>query len=80
MRPYMQFVYVFIYCGGFFKKKRMNTVLQLYYNQDWDSMKQRLGPGRLCYAFFHRSIPLEPLAFVQVHQYFYFNKIPNHIK
>lgn len=34
--------------------------------RDWDSMKQRLGPGRLCYAFFHRSIPLEPLAFVQI--------------
>jgi malonyl-CoA decarboxylase len=33
---------------------------------DWDSMKQRLGPRRLCYAFFHRSLPLEPLAFVQV--------------
>ncbi|XJO75061.1 hypothetical protein BDV3_005791 [Batrachochytrium dendrobatidis] len=32
----------------------------------WDGLKQRLGPGRLCYCFFHRGIPQEPLTFVQV--------------
>ncbi|RKO82711.1 malonyl-CoA decarboxylase, partial [Blyttiomyces helicus] len=32
----------------------------------WQSLKQRLGPGRLCYAFFHPSMPQEPLTFVQV--------------
>ncbi|XJO76877.1 hypothetical protein BDV3_007348 [Batrachochytrium dendrobatidis] len=31
-----------------------------------DGLKQRLGPGRLCYCFFHRGIPQEPLTFVQV--------------
>ncbi|TPX32443.1 malonyl-CoA decarboxylase [Synchytrium microbalum] len=29
-------------------------------------LKQRLSQGRLCYAFFHRAIPLLPLAFVQI--------------
>ncbi|TPX40395.1 malonyl-CoA decarboxylase [Synchytrium endobioticum] len=29
-------------------------------------MKQRLSQGRLCYGFFHRAIPLLPLAYVQV--------------
>ncbi|OAJ39620.1 hypothetical protein BDEG_23448 [Batrachochytrium dendrobatidis JEL423] len=33
----------------------------------WDGLKQRLGPGRLCYCFFHRGIPQEPLTFVQIH-------------
>ncbi|KAI9091770.1 malonyl-CoA decarboxylase-domain-containing protein [Phlyctochytrium arcticum] len=32
----------------------------------WQSLKQRLGSGRLCYAFFHRGMPMEPLTFVQV--------------
>ncbi|KAI9004144.1 malonyl-CoA decarboxylase-domain-containing protein [Gaertneriomyces semiglobifer] len=32
----------------------------------WQSLKQRLGPGRLCYALFHRGMPQEPLTFVQV--------------
>ncbi|OLY78902.1 Malonyl-CoA decarboxylase, mitochondrial [Smittium mucronatum] len=27
-------------------------------------MKKRLGPGRRCFGFFHRSAPLEPLVFV----------------
>ncbi|KAJ3043521.1 hypothetical protein HDV00_004910 [Rhizophlyctis rosea] len=31
----------------------------------WQALKQRLGPGRLCYAFFHREMPQEPLVFVQ---------------
>ncbi|KAJ3271894.1 hypothetical protein HDV01_006108 [Terramyces sp. JEL0728] len=32
----------------------------------WGALKQRLGPGRFCFAFFHKSIPFEPLTFVQV--------------
>nr|KAJ3420334.1 hypothetical protein HK105_005799 [Polyrhizophydium stewartii] len=32
----------------------------------WDDLKQRLGLARLCYAFFHRGIPQEPLTSVQV--------------
>ncbi|KAI8921804.1 malonyl-CoA decarboxylase-domain-containing protein [Entophlyctis helioformis] len=32
----------------------------------WQALKQRLGPGRLCYSFFHRSMPQDPLTFVQV--------------
>lgn len=29
-------------------------------------MKQRLGRGRLCFAFFHKSMPGEPLVFIKV--------------
>ncbi|ORY43324.1 MCD-domain-containing protein [Rhizoclosmatium globosum] len=32
----------------------------------WEALKQRLLPGRACYAFFHKAMPLEPLAFVHV--------------
>ncbi|KAI8825007.1 malonyl-CoA decarboxylase-domain-containing protein [Fimicolochytrium jonesii] len=32
----------------------------------WQALKQRLGPGRLCYAFFHKGMPQEPLTFVQI--------------
>jgi len=32
----------------------------------WNSLKQRLGPGRLCYAFFHRGMPMDPLVFLEV--------------
>ncbi|KAI8853561.1 malonyl-CoA decarboxylase, partial [Chytridium lagenaria] len=32
----------------------------------WQALKQRLGPARLCYAFFHRGMPHEPLTFIQV--------------
>lgn len=32
----------------------------------WSALKQRLGPGRFCYSFFHPSMPHEPLTFVQV--------------
>ncbi|KAI9317814.1 malonyl-CoA decarboxylase-domain-containing protein [Zopfochytrium polystomum] len=32
----------------------------------WQDLKQRLGPGRLCYAFFHRELPTEPLTFIEV--------------
>ncbi|KAJ3218975.1 hypothetical protein HDU67_003339 [Dinochytrium kinnereticum] len=32
----------------------------------WQALKQRLGPARLCYSFFHRGMPLEPLTFIQV--------------
>ena len=32
----------------------------------WKDLKQRLGPARLIYAFFHRGMPAEPLAFVEV--------------
>eukprot|EP00128_Syssomonas_multiformis_P012316 Colp12_sorted_trinity150504_noHs@28196 len=28
----------------------------------WMDLKQRLGPGRRCFAFFHRSMPEEPLV------------------
>ncbi|KNC47066.1 malonyl-CoA decarboxylase [Thecamonas trahens ATCC 50062] len=32
----------------------------------WEDLKQRLGPGRRCYAFFHPAMPDEPLIFVEV--------------
>ncbi|KAJ3010184.1 UNVERIFIED_CONTAM: hypothetical protein HDU68_002290 [Siphonaria sp. JEL0065] len=32
----------------------------------WESLKERLLLGRACYAFFHKAMPLEPLAFVHV--------------
>ncbi|KAJ3223196.1 hypothetical protein HDU81_009357 [Chytriomyces hyalinus] len=32
----------------------------------WDALKERLMPGRACFAFFHKGMPLEPLAFVHV--------------
>ncbi|KAI8619561.1 malonyl-CoA decarboxylase-domain-containing protein [Chytriomyces sp. MP71] len=32
----------------------------------WDALKERLLPGRACFAFFHKGMPLEPLAFVHV--------------
>ncbi|KAJ3061360.1 hypothetical protein HDU98_002724, partial [Podochytrium sp. JEL0797] len=31
-----------------------------------EALKERLLPGRACYAFFHQSMPLEPLAFIHV--------------
>ncbi|KAJ1343011.1 hypothetical protein BSLG_002436 [Batrachochytrium salamandrivorans] len=34
--------------------------------ESWQALKQRLGPGRLFYSFFHRGISHEPLTFVQV--------------
>ncbi|KAJ1974550.1 hypothetical protein H4R35_003555 [Dimargaris xerosporica] len=33
---------------------------------DWPDLKKRVGPGRRCYGFFHRSMPYEPLVFVEV--------------
>jgi len=34
---------------------------------DWGALKQRLvGPKRCCFAFFHPSLPSEPLVFVEV--------------
>ncbi|KAJ3256900.1 hypothetical protein HDU77_002930 [Chytriomyces hyalinus] len=32
----------------------------------WEALKERLMPGRACFAFFHKGMPLEPLAFVHV--------------
>jgi len=34
--------------------------------QSWDDLKNRLDSDRRCYAFFHPSIPDEPLVFIQV--------------
>ncbi|TDJ71755.1 MAG: malonyl-CoA decarboxylase [Proteobacteria bacterium] len=34
--------------------------------KSWDDLKNRLGPNRRCYAFFHPRMPDEPLIFVQV--------------
>jgi malonyl-CoA decarboxylase len=34
--------------------------------RSWDDLKNRLGPDRRCYAFFHPRMPDEPLIFVQV--------------
>ncbi len=34
--------------------------------QSWDDLKNRLDSDRRCYAFFHPSIPDEPLIFIQV--------------
>lgn len=34
--------------------------------ESFDSLRQRLGDGRRCYAFFHPSLPRIPLAFVHV--------------
>ncbi|KAI8866169.1 malonyl-CoA decarboxylase, partial [Ramicandelaber brevisporus] len=33
---------------------------------DWNDIKRRVGPGRRCYGFFGKSMPLEPLVFVQI--------------
>ncbi|KAJ3058839.1 hypothetical protein HK102_010293, partial [Quaeritorhiza haematococci] len=33
--------------------------------QNWQALKQRLGVNRLCFAFLHRGMPLEPLTFVK---------------
>ena len=33
---------------------------------DWSDLKNRLGPDRRCFAFFHRNMPNEPLIFVEV--------------
>ncbi len=34
--------------------------------ESWDDLRGRLGSGRRCYAFFHPSMPGEPLIFVEV--------------
>ncbi|MCC7412504.1 MAG: malonyl-CoA decarboxylase family protein [Gammaproteobacteria bacterium] len=34
--------------------------------RSWDDLKNRLSQDRRCYAFFHPSMPEEPLIFVQV--------------
>ncbi|KXN72242.1 MCD-domain-containing protein [Conidiobolus coronatus NRRL 28638] len=34
--------------------------------KDWDDMKQRLGPGRRVFGFFHKSMSLDPLVYIQV--------------
>jgi len=34
--------------------------------QGWEDLKHRLAPDRRCYAFFHPSMPEEPLIFVWV--------------
>jgi malonyl-CoA decarboxylase len=34
--------------------------------QGWDDMRRRVGPDRRCFAFFHPSLPGEPLIFVEV--------------
>ena len=37
------------------------------YSSGWEDVKQRLGPlNRRCFAFFHPSMPGEPLVFIQV--------------
>lgn len=39
---------------------------QVHPFRGWDDLKQRVGPGRRCYGFFHRSMALDPLVYVQV--------------
>ncbi|KAJ2725318.1 hypothetical protein GGI07_001326 [Coemansia sp. Benny D115] len=34
--------------------------------RSWLDVKRRLGNGRRCFGFFHRSVPMEPLVFVWV--------------
>lgn len=34
--------------------------------KSWDDLKNRLGPDRRCFGFFHPNMPNEPLIFVQV--------------
>ena len=34
--------------------------------ESWDDLKNRLGPGRRCYAFVHPGMPDDPLIFVEV--------------
>jgi hypothetical protein len=34
--------------------------------KDWQSLKLRLTSGRRCFGFFHPSMPLEPLVFIEV--------------
>ena len=34
--------------------------------RSWNDLKNRLGPDRRCFGFFHPNMPHEPLIFVQV--------------
>ncbi len=34
--------------------------------QGWEDLRRRLGPDRRCFAFFHPTLPGEPLIFVEV--------------
>ena len=34
--------------------------------QGWDDLRRRLAPDRRCFAFFHPSLPGDPLIFVEV--------------
>ncbi len=34
--------------------------------QGWDDLRRRLDPDRRCFAFFHPTLPQEPLIFVEV--------------
>jgi len=34
--------------------------------ESWDDLKNRLGPDRRCFAFFHNRMPDEPIIFVEV--------------
>ena len=38
----------------------------VHFMSGWNDLKKRLGPNRRCYAFFHASLPNEPLIFVEV--------------
>ncbi len=38
----------------------------VHFMSGWDDLKKRLGTNRRCYAFFHASLPNEPLIFVEV--------------
>ncbi|SIS93930.1 malonyl-CoA decarboxylase [Neptunomonas antarctica] len=38
----------------------------VHYMSGWEDLKKRLGKNRRCYAFFHPSLPGEPLIFVEV--------------
>ncbi|KAI9296800.1 malonyl-CoA decarboxylase [Neoconidiobolus thromboides FSU 785] len=33
---------------------------------DWNDLKQRVGPGRRCFGFFHKAMANDPLVYIQV--------------
>jgi hypothetical protein len=50
--------------GAILEKIQENEAVHTIHS--WSALKQRLGPGRFCYAFFHSSMPSMPLTFVHL--------------
>ncbi|KAJ2860770.1 hypothetical protein GGI22_002629 [Coemansia erecta] len=46
--------------------ERLGQYESVHAVKSWLDVKRRLGNGRRCFGFFHRSVPMEPLVFVWV--------------